>query len=692
MSTSIAQRSGTLLKASPPDDAREVDRRAVEEVGGLARLKGSVSMRRKTSRALRIALSPSHGVEPCARGPLTSTRTASTPLAWTPMWRSVGSPVIAKSARRPSRDQRVGRAARRRPRTPRRGRRAKRTRTRSCAAASRTAHIIDGERALHVVGAAADEAVALDARRRTAPRAPGTTSRWPWRITVGPRRAGPTSARIDRQAVVSAARDRDLARLEPALDEAGGGAQPFGLGRVVADQALGQDPLVHPGQDRARRRSHPAVPALRDMFGAMAAQIVLFGATGYTGELTARALVERGARPVLAARSRGAWRRSRRPSAGSRRAWPTSATRPRSRALVGARRRARQHGRALRALRRARGRGRGRRGRPLPRLDRRGAVHPRRLRAPRPAGAAGRVGAADGHGLRLRARQRRRRARAARGGRAPPPRSRSATSRRLRGASGGTRASAAAVALEPAFAARRRGGRRARRRRDLATFERAAGGGRPRSSVGATRGARAAPACTRRCATSTSTSAAFGRASRADAGRVGASLGRRARARRHARPRHGPGRLVKGSTGGPDAAAPGPRVDDGRGAGRSGPGGERLAQVRLEGGDAYDFTARMLAWAAEQIAGGALRGTGALGPVDAFGLDARRGRHGRGRDRAGGLAADAGRSGGDGLSRARPAAGSAPRSLWSPRRTRLLTVPSGIPSRAAISAAVSPPT
>ncbi|MEA2232945.1 MAG: hypothetical protein QOD83_2761, partial [Solirubrobacteraceae bacterium] len=36
----------------------------------------------------------------------------------------------------------------------------------------------------------------------------------------------------------------------------------------------------------------------------MAGRIVLFGATGYTGELTARALVERGARPVLAARSR----------------------------------------------------------------------------------------------------------------------------------------------------------------------------------------------------------------------------------------------------------------------------------------------------------------------------------------------------------------------------------------------------
>jgi short subunit dehydrogenase-like uncharacterized protein len=35
----------------------------------------------------------------------------------------------------------------------------------------------------------------------------------------------------------------------------------------------------------------------------MAGRIVLFGATGYTGDLTARALVERGTRPVLAARS-----------------------------------------------------------------------------------------------------------------------------------------------------------------------------------------------------------------------------------------------------------------------------------------------------------------------------------------------------------------------------------------------------
>ena len=36
----------------------------------------------------------------------------------------------------------------------------------------------------------------------------------------------------------------------------------------------------------------------------MAERIVLFGATGYTGRLTAEAMVERGMRPVLAARNR----------------------------------------------------------------------------------------------------------------------------------------------------------------------------------------------------------------------------------------------------------------------------------------------------------------------------------------------------------------------------------------------------
>ncbi|MGH3991285.1 MAG: NAD(P)H-binding protein, partial [Pseudonocardiaceae bacterium] len=37
----------------------------------------------------------------------------------------------------------------------------------------------------------------------------------------------------------------------------------------------------------------------------MAGRIVVFGATGYTGRLTAEALVERGRRPVLAGRSAG---------------------------------------------------------------------------------------------------------------------------------------------------------------------------------------------------------------------------------------------------------------------------------------------------------------------------------------------------------------------------------------------------
>jgi short subunit dehydrogenase-like uncharacterized protein len=80
-------------------------------------------------------------------------------------------------------------------------------------------------------------------------------------------------------------------------------------------------------------------------------------------------------------------------------------------------------------------------------------------------------------------------------------------------------------------------------------------------------------------------------------------------------------RLVKGSTGGPDATS----------RDRSGSlifaeafdaGGERLSSVRLEGVNGYDFTARILAWGAQTAAGGELHGVGALGPADGFGLDA----------------------------------------------------------------------
>ena len=51
-------------------------------------------------------------------------------------------------------------------------------------------------------------------------------------------------------------------------------------------------------------------------------------------------------------------------------------------------------------------------------------------------------------------------------------------------------------------------------------------------------------------------------------------------------------------------------------------GGTVLAEARLEGVNGYDLTARFLAWGAETAARGGLQGTGALGPVDGFGLDA----------------------------------------------------------------------
>jgi short subunit dehydrogenase-like uncharacterized protein len=52
--------------------------------------------------------------------------------------------------------------------------------------------------------------------------------------------------------------------------------------------------------------------------------------------------------------------------------------------------------------------------------------------------------------------------------------------------------------------------------------------------------------------------------------------------------------------------------------------GDRLAEVHLRGADGYDFTAAFLAWAAERAAAGEVHGTGALGPVDGFGLEALR--------------------------------------------------------------------
>lgn len=80
------------------------------------------------------------------------------------------------------------------------------------------------------------------------------------------------------------------------------------------------------------------------------------------------------------------------------------------------------------------------------------------------------------------------------------------------------------------------------------------------------------------------------------------------------------GRLVKGSSGGPGAAERartgshivGMAYDD---------AGTQLAEVHLSGVDGYSFTSEILAWGAERAAAGDLKGEGALGPVDGLGLD-----------------------------------------------------------------------
>ena len=81
------------------------------------------------------------------------------------------------------------------------------------------------------------------------------------------------------------------------------------------------------------------------------------------------------------------------------------------------------------------------------------------------------------------------------------------------------------------------------------------------------------------------------------------------------------GRFVKGSTGGPDAATRA-RSRSEIVAVASDAAGVPLATVRLEGDNPYDFTGAVLAWGAMTVASGGLRGSGALGPIDAFGLEA----------------------------------------------------------------------
>ena len=79
-------------------------------------------------------------------------------------------------------------------------------------------------------------------------------------------------------------------------------------------------------------------------------------------------------------------------------------------------------------------------------------------------------------------------------------------------------------------------------------------------------------------------------------------------------------RLVSGSTGGPGEAE--------RSAGGSyvlaraySGDGDRLAEVHLSGVDGYTFTGNFLAWAAIGARDGEITGSGALGPAAAFGLE-----------------------------------------------------------------------
>ncbi|MDQ3759346.1 MAG: saccharopine dehydrogenase NADP-binding domain-containing protein [Actinomycetota bacterium] len=81
-------------------------------------------------------------------------------------------------------------------------------------------------------------------------------------------------------------------------------------------------------------------------------------------------------------------------------------------------------------------------------------------------------------------------------------------------------------------------------------------------------------------------------------------------------------RLVKTSTGGPDEEA---RTGGGSifVAEALNGGGDIVARVQTEGVSGYEFSGLMLAWAAEETAAGkaSQAGSGARGPIEAFGLD-----------------------------------------------------------------------
>jgi short subunit dehydrogenase-like uncharacterized protein len=79
------------------------------------------------------------------------------------------------------------------------------------------------------------------------------------------------------------------------------------------------------------------------------------------------------------------------------------------------------------------------------------------------------------------------------------------------------------------------------------------------------------------------------------------------------------GRLLRNASGGPDATARARMTSRVVAVARDARG-RQLATARLEGVDAYTLTARLLAWGATQLRDGASPPAGARGPIEAFGV------------------------------------------------------------------------
>jgi short subunit dehydrogenase-like uncharacterized protein len=79
-------------------------------------------------------------------------------------------------------------------------------------------------------------------------------------------------------------------------------------------------------------------------------------------------------------------------------------------------------------------------------------------------------------------------------------------------------------------------------------------------------------------------------------------------------------RIAPGSSGGPDAEARAKGGSHVVGIAYDSEGRD-LTEVHVTGVNGYTFTAQIMAWGAERAAAGGLRGDGALGPVDGFGLE-----------------------------------------------------------------------